>query len=377
MRDVGARITGLLQVRPSDFAVEFSKELEILDGFRGLKPMASYIGWTGQGNLGDEVLLTSHQLLFGDFAVVPYRPENTFQSKSQSRFKSPGFKMGFLGGGTLINQSDTWLRRIQELQLRGLPMFCLGAGVNSKQFRDSFESTSISEWVSVLKTMEFVGVRGPYSQQALEDFGFEAPIMGDPAIALAPFMSPLPASRKVVGINVGIAKKTILFPNSSSVLPTVVQLIKELIAQGRRVILLPVCAEDVASNKAVLSLVNDEACTMQVCFDSLQTYNAALSQCGLFIGQKLHATVLATILRIPSIMIEYQPKCRDYMASISMEDYVVKTSDFTVNWILDTLQHLENHYFSVRADLEAQVAKFRSLQFARAKQISEQVHSYG
>jgi polysaccharide pyruvyl transferase WcaK-like protein len=160
-------------------------------------------------------------------------------------------------------------------------------------------------------------------------------------------------------------------------LPTVVQLIKTLISEGKRVILLPVCAEDVASNKTVLSMVSDEACTMQVCFDSLENYNEALSQCGLFIGQKLHATVLATILRIPSIMIEYQPKCRDYMASISMEDYVVKTSEFTVNWVMETLQHLENHYFSVRADLETQVAKFRSLQFSSAKQISEQVLAHG
>jgi len=377
MTDIGARIAGLLQVRPKDIAVELSKELEIFNGFRELKPMASYIGWTGQGNLGDEVLLEAHRLLFGDFSVVPYRPENAFQSKSQSRFESPGFKMGFLGGGTLINQSPTWLRRIQELKLRGLPLFCMGAGVNSEQFRHSFERTSISEWVSVLKTMEFVGVRGPYSQQALADSGFDAPITGDPAIALAPFMAPRPASRKVVGINVGISKKTLLLPNSSSFLPTVVQLIKTLISEGKRVILLPVCAEDVASNKTVLSMVSDEACTMQVCFDSLENYNEALSQCGLFIGQKLHATVLATILRIPSIMIEYQPKCRDYMASISMEDYVVKTSEFTVNWVMETLQHLENHYFSVRADLETQVAKFRSLQFSSAKQISEQVLAHG
>jgi len=377
MLSITSRIRGILQVRPRDFAVELAKELEIINGFKQQSHLASYVGWTGQGNLGDEVLLQSHQLLFKDFSVVPYRPESRFQIKTQAKFQSSGFKLGFLGGGTLINQSPAWLRRIQELQLRGLPMFCMGAGVTTEQFRPAFERTSIPEWIQVLETMEFVGVRGPFSQQALADFGYAAPILGDPAIAFAPFMSPLPASRKVIGFNFGISKKTLLLPNSDGFLPNVVKLIKALIEEGKEVILLPVCAEDVASNKAVLSIVNNGACTMRVCYESLDDYNSALLECGLFIGQKLHSTVLATILRIPSIMIEYQPKCRDYMASIEMEDYVVKTSVFEVNAILDKLQNLEDHYFSVRAKLENQVAKFRSLQFAKAKQISEQVFANG
>jgi hypothetical protein len=377
MKKIRARISGLLQVRPRDIAVELAKELEIFNGFQKRKPLASYIGWTGQGNLGDEVLLESHRLLFSDFLVVPYRPENVFQSKSQSGFKSPGFKMGFLGGGTLINQSPAWLSRIQELQRRGLPMFCLGGGVSPDEFRPKFERTSISEWVTVLKNMEFVGVRGPYSQQLLAEFGFIAPVMGDPAIALAPLMSPPPGSRNVIGINVGISNKTILLPNSNSFLPNVVQLIQSLIAEGKQVVLLPVCAEDVASNEAILSLVNSDSCKIKVSYDSLEEYNSALLECGLFIGQKLHATVLATILRIPSIMIEYQPKCRDYMASIDMENFVAKTSEFTVEWALDTLHHLEDHYYLVRLNLENQVAKFRGLQFDRAKKISQQVLADG
>jgi polysaccharide pyruvyl transferase WcaK-like protein len=156
-----------------------------------------------------------------------------------------------------------------------------------------------------------------------------------------------------------------------------VQLIQSLIAEGKQVVLLPVCAEDVASNEAILSLVNSDSCKIKVSYDSLEEYNSALLECGLFIGQKLHATVLATILRIPSIMIEYQPKCRDYMASIDMENFVAKTSEFTVEWALDTLHHLEDHYYLVRLNLENQVAKFRGLQFDRAKKISQQVLADG
>jgi polysaccharide pyruvyl transferase WcaK-like protein len=293
-----------MQVRPRDVVVELAKERDIFNGLQTNKPLASYIGWTGQGNLGDEVLLEAHQLLFGDFTVVPYRPENAFQGASQAVFGSPGFTMGFLGGGTLINQSPTWLRRIQELQRRGLPVFCLGAGVTPDEFRPAFERTTIADWVKVLETMEFVGVRGPLSQKALADCGFAATVLGDPAFALTPLSPPPAASRKMIGVNVGISDKTLLWPNSQKYLATMVESIKALIAGGKEVTLLPVCAEDVASNKAVLALVNNEACSIKFSYDSLDNYNLALSECGLFIGQKLHATVLATLLRIPSIMIE-------------------------------------------------------------------------
>ncbi len=368
-----SKIMGLMQVRPRDLAVELRKEYEILRGYGQRKPLASYIGWTGQGNLGDEILLDAHKRLFPELAIVPYRPDVTIRALAGVSRHRPGFAIGFLGGGTLINQSPTWLRRIVALQHRGMPVYCLGAGVTPHDFRLSFEDTKLSDWVPVLESMEFVGVRGPHSQLLLANAGFNAEITGDPALSLAPQFSPPPADMRIIGINVGISHKTILWDGSDNFLSEIVALITSLLSEGREVRLLPVCADDVLSNLRIASRVDNPLCTVRVAHQSLDAYNAELMECGVFMGQKLHATVLATLLRIPSLMMEYQPKCRDYMASIGMEKYVIKTSEFTADWASAKLAELAEQANDIRVVLNARVTHFRERQHELAQQILQQV----
>jgi hypothetical protein len=60
-----------------------------------------------------------------------------------------------------------------------------------------------------------------------------------------------------------------------------------------------------------------------------------------------------------------------------MEAYVVKTSELTVTWVLETLNKLEDNFDRVRADLDTRVTRFRTLQFARAKEISTEILANG
>ena len=69
-----ARVRAISQVRPEDLRVELAKEQQIRRARRGGGPMASYLGWTGYGNLGDEVLHEAHEALFPSLSVVPFRP---------------------------------------------------------------------------------------------------------------------------------------------------------------------------------------------------------------------------------------------------------------------------------------------------------------
>jgi polysaccharide pyruvyl transferase WcaK-like protein len=367
------RLKAIAQVRPKDLAVELRKEFAIQTSFSSRKPVASYIGWTGQGNLGDEILMQAHQKLFSEFEIAPYRPSNFLQSAGKALISSPGFQLGFLGGGTLINQSSAWLDRIKDLQNRKLPVFCMGGGVTPVEFQLAFENTNLSQWGETLETLDFVGLRGPDSAALLAEVGFAAPITGDPALALAPLVAPPAAKSGVVGINIGLAKKTLLHKESDQYVKKFVSVLKVLVAQGHQIRLLPVCQEDLAINREIEFLVANSACSVRVAYDTLENYNLELEQCTLFIGQKLHATVMATLLRIPSIMVEYQPKCHDYMASIGMQDCVIKTSDFDESWVLEKLEYLSSHEFVVRAELDFQVLKYRKLQHRLASRLSQSV----
>lgn len=365
------RLKAISQIRPNDIRIELAKERDILQGIRKGKPLAYYIGWTGHGNLGDEILFDAHKALFPRLEFVPYRGRSLANLFGMLAHK-PKYVAGFLGGGTLINQSPAWIRKICDVQDRNLPVLCFGTGVTEDKFKLAFEKTNLADWVDTLKTMKFVGIRGPRSQSLLQGANFaDAMITGDTALALAPATMKEHTENSIIGFNYGLVKKTQIWGDEDEYTQNIVQIIKMLIADGNEVRLLPVWADDIESNERLAKLVDSPKCTVRLCFDSLENYTRELDQCGLFIGQKLHATIMATMERIPSIMIEYQPKCRDYMASISMEQFVVKTSECTPEIIAEQINALEKSYEEVRRTLDDKVTVYRTNQYKLAKQLED------
>jgi polysaccharide pyruvyl transferase WcaK-like protein len=72
---------------------------------------------------------------------------------------------------------------------------------------------------------------------------------------------------------------------------------------------------------------------------------------------------------VPSIMVEYRPKCRDFMASIELEDYVIKTSDFTEQTFWPLFERLRAESKRVCAQAEERILLYKRLQFAEAQKL--------
>ena len=240
----------------------------------------------------------------------------------------------------------------------------------------------MDKWVKTLNTFSFVGIRGPYSERMLKEAGFDnCTITGDTALALArtefKTLVEKDAARgtanKVIGFNYGLIKNSQLWGDAATYTHNIVQLIKELINEGYSIKLLPVWDKDIASNRELLRLVDDSRCTMKLAFGTLADYQRELDGCHLFIGQKLHATIMATMERIPSIMIEYNPKCRDYMASVSMEHCVIRTSDCQPENVLKSVTYLEKNYGAVQDILDERIMHYRTLQFKTARRIEDEL----
>jgi polysaccharide pyruvyl transferase WcaK-like protein len=49
-----------------------------------------------------------------------------------------------------------------------------------------------------------------------------------------------------------------------------------------------------------------------------------IKQVTVFVGMKLHSVILATCAFVPSIMVEYQTKCRDYMMAVDQQQFCVR-----------------------------------------------------
>lgn len=369
-----ARFKNAAHFYTQHFRREARKEIALMRALANGKPIVSYMGWTGFANLGDEILYKAHQELFPHMNVVSYR-KSVFDKiyKLISR-KDTLYKAAFLGGGTLINQSDSWINQIEQMEALGIPVYCLGTGVTENDFRAAHEKTSLAKWVKVLDRFNYVGIRGPYSQQLLQEAGFkEAEVVGDTALALAPATYDSNRESKVIGINFGLISENNIWGDKDEYTQNIVIIIKKLIKAGYTIHLLPVWDKDLPSNKALLEAVDSPNCLLISRFDSLENYQEELQKCSLFIGQKLHATIMACMLRIPSIMIEYQPKCRDFMASIDMERWVVKTSECKPDYILGLIDALQSHCETIQSTINSHVVSYKDTQIRIASEIENEL----
>lgn len=345
-------------------------------------PRAAYIGWTGHHNLGDEVLLLAHKELLQGITLIGYRRSSLLKLLCAVTGRRL-YDLGILGGGTLINQHHMWLTGVRELQNSGVPMICLGTGVASAGFWSAnaealdmlgHAGDELDDWTKALRSFSFVGVRGPYSSAALRGRGLEnVDVVGDTALSLSDDadFDDRPHRRGVVGLSVGHVEHNPMWGDPVTYMDEVVKFARLMCDLGHEVQLLPVWDRDVASNEAILERVNRGGCRLRCVFDDYADYSRAVRECEVFVGQKLHSTVIACMNGVPSVMIEYRPKCRDFMASVDLEDYVIRTDQFTAETAATMVERLLRDRQAVLEKLEKRIANHRSTQSAIAGIVRE------
>jgi hypothetical protein len=346
------------------------------------RPRAAYIGWTGYHNLGDDVLLQAHRMLLEGVTVIEYR---------RSRLLGPLcallgrrlYDLGILGGGTLINQHHRWLTSVIDLQDGGVPMVCIGTGVASAAFWTQYaESESyvghsgdeLEAWRSAIMQFSYVGVRGPYSLAVLSGCGLEAvEVVGDTALSLTDFAGfrDCPQESTAIGLNCGHEDTMPMWGGWETYRDELIRFIRLTCDSGLEVRLLPVAARDVPSNQAILASVDRASCKLVCAYDSLEQYSRAVRECDAFVGQKLHSTVIACMNGVPSLMVEYRPKCRDFMASLGFEEFVVRTDDFNADDAIAKLNALRRDRQAVRRQLAQRIGEYQLAQQSIAAAIRE------
>lgn len=360
------------------FEAEYKKDRQTIKAIVSNKPINGYIGWTGYGNLGDEAIYESYQKLFPGSNFTEFRMGRPAKLFTALLGREIPFGYVALGGGTLINQSKDYLTQTQDIVKRDIPMFCLGTGVAAREFWKDHENVhtanDIEEWVRLLNKFIYVGVRGPLSQKRLADTGFNAEVVGDAALTLASETYRKRTGRTIVGLNISLGADNAMWGNPDLFKKEILLSVKELIKNGFEIRILPIWKDDLELSQYIGDQINDPACQIIVAYDTVSEYLQELDKCDLFIGLKLHATVLATMLRIPSIMLEYEPKCLDYMESINMGEYSIRTDRVTPSVLSEKLQKLIKNYEGVVEVLDERVLHYKVLQKSKASYILKKLH---
>lgn len=335
-----------------------------------------YIGVLGIRNLGDEAVF---QAARGHFAPYPVLHCNPPRGPQWVRDLVGGKRHSgvMLGGGTLIGTGsasgnpalDEFERATERMQYR----IVFGTGVSAVDFEavDERASDMLARWQRSLRTADFVGVRGPDSVAALKRWGVEARCIGDLACYFAQppgFWDPADWS---IGINFG---------QSDSAFPDVAQSLQQFlrvrVRQGWRPEFFVVWPQDADPTRRLAANIGIDRPVIHEVFSDPLDYLVRVKRMRVFVGLKLHAVILALCAGVPSIMLDYNPKCLDFMRSVDLASFDVPLPQATV-------ARLEEKFEAVTArdDISSHVlerlGRYKSLQARAASWCREAVQVFG
>jgi hypothetical protein len=328
-------------------------------------PIAYVGGWLGKRNLGDEALFPAYQLLFPSVNLVPF---DGGRITRQIVRRLPRLASGLLGGGTLIGQKPLWLDISRSFLDIHPELFVFGTGVEEPSFWQG--EPTLEEWKPLLERCRYLGVRGPRSAELLGDIGLTGiEIVGDPVLAFAQSeinQTPVPES---IGLNIGTSDGNV-WGHETRIRDEVASLARTAREAGWRVEWFVVWPKDLdlTMQAAHLSGTSEH---VHAIFESHGHFIRRVRRLTAFVGMKLHATVLATCALTPSIMLEYRPKCRDYMQSIGQDAFTFRTNDFRAGHLWEIVRDWNQHHLVAASALSAAMKVRQAAQRASAVRLAE------
>lgn len=290
-------------------------------------PRLMYVsGCPGHQNLGDEALFEACKKLFNRCSLVHYSGGRTLSIPSKL-LKISGTAM--LAGGTIINRMG--LHAARECIDVFAKLFVFGTGVAQPAFWSGKvgRKDTLKQWKPILQRCGYVGVRGPLSAQVLREIGIDnVEVIGDPVLTFASnnyknWDSHEPNS---IGLNVGW-DRIAQWGEPETIYAEYIQLASIARKARWRVRWFVVWPPDLATTTELAKISDTEAEIYQI-YSNPSEYIELVRPLSIFVGTRLHSVALATCAYVPSIMLEYRPKCRDYMMSIGQEHNTIRTDKF-------------------------------------------------
>lgn len=309
-------------------------------------PHVTYAGhWAGYRNLGDEALFDAVKELFPEFGFVLY-PHNSGKEITIPAKILRLCNFAMAAGGTIIKPSEYMLKQTKDCFQLSKKHFVFGTGA-AEPFpgqSDSQWKSILSQWVTLLQGSEFIGVRGPHSARILTDAGLSnVEVVGDPVLVFADKYLPQKPEYQpgLLGLNVANIQGG-LWGDMDNVIKQFESIAQIAKSKGWKIKWFVVSPEDVQITKEIAERTSTD---QQICtvFADYKTYMDNVRQVSVFLGIKLHAVALATCAYVPSVMLEYRPKCIDYMAAIDQEKATVRTDRFDANQTWETIEQFSSN----------------------------------
>lgn len=295
-----------------------------------------YLGWIGHRNLGDEALFDALGLAFAQRASLhPVADKQPSRLRRRRRRRSDAV---LLGGGTLIGgKTLNDLERVQHL-----PLVVFGSGVLDPEFWDQHpeRGVDLKPWIPLLDDAPFLGVRGPMSAKVLADHGLpNVEVLGDPICHFVRDQAPWQPSGRRLGINIGTALGQ-QWGAEQDLCLSLAKAVRSLAGTGWSIEFFVVWPDDIPATRSVMERAGVASAPVHMVYEDVHEYMDLCSGLTAFIGTKLHAVAIAMCAGVPSAMVEYRPKCRDFMASIGALEWSIRLDKADTDWFIDMAERL-------------------------------------
>lgn len=334
-------------------------------------PYAAYVlGWHGHNNLGDEAVYGALKSYFNGYNFVDFpRRMPAWCMRSLSKMK-----LGLLAGGTMISGDISAAQHARDCFLQCSRSIVFGSGVHHPDFwierRGAEEwNAAAAVWKETLNRCEYVGVRGPDSAAVLTDWGIKnVEVIGDPALYFAEDDLPiLPSQRRPsVGLNLAATENLSMYGDSDTYQKEFSDLVLWFKNAGWDVYWYVVWPKDLPATRKIAQQTETADAIIPI-YTDCGRFVDEVKQRSLFVGTRLHAVALAAAAYVPSVSLEYQPKCSDFMKSIGQQDRIIRIDRFGAESVFELSQHLLRYQKEITGSLYQSVQKLRQKQIQKAK----------
>ncbi|HEX4123383.1 MAG TPA: polysaccharide pyruvyl transferase family protein [Tepidisphaeraceae bacterium] len=344
--------------------------------------VAGYIGWVGNGNIGDEAIFAVFRRLFPRHQALLFDRE-PIEISLHRRFVSgePFHDFVTVGGGTLFS-FRCYYYQLDAAMRSGAPVWTFGTGLDDPELMKSNggepcapkqreHMALLRDFVGLLKDVPLVTVRGPRTARVLQGLGlWGAQVIGDPALSACE-PGDLPGRRRAA-INLAMVKDR-AHPEMMRVISAFRGAVSYLLDKGWHVDFVPTARGDrYMGKKLVRQFFSDrvqvlpELASPRRFIDRMATYD-------LVIGERLHSLVLSAGSGVPCIGLEYSPKCRDFMESIGMERFCLDSDELTAHTLIAAIDEADDTSAELNRTLNERCSAYRRMQRDAAAQVAKLV----
>ena len=193
-------------------------------------------------------------------------------------------------------------------------------------------------------------------------------------------------SYPIIGINPsGSISKYLSDPNKSkehlirSIADTIDYLIE---TKGVSIILIPHVYTPESDDRDIIQKIYENVTNTQNVFKITQEYSAEelkgiISLCDIFIGARMHATIAATSLCIPTVGIAYSHKMYGIIGkTLGLEDYIIDINNLDQNTLKTTIDDVWSKKILIKKHLEQVIPEVKEKSFMNGYYFKQYIELY-